>query len=215
MNTVAHTYLFPNGMICTFDHSGNQIGELQGRDTPELREKISERIDEMTKFHGYTIENKEKFSTNTGDRLVLRPENEVKPKVHGWYQYIEMMEHHHIKNGKSIYRLECKLSGHYYFGQTQSLHARIYKHLQDVMYAVEFPSSAKVPPFHTITADIVRDAYAQSKKKKLWPFLRDSFKVNVLAFAAEKNIADMIESAYIKEHRGNPLCLNTNNVNHS
>ena len=39
---VAHTYLFPNGMVVTFNTDLEQVPELQGKYTTDLYEKISD-----------------------------------------------------------------------------------------------------------------------------------------------------------------------------
>lgn len=49
---VTKAYKFPNGMIATF-HGDDQIPELQGRDTPELRDKIKLCSNENTVLHGF------------------------------------------------------------------------------------------------------------------------------------------------------------------
>jgi len=50
---VANTYLFPNGMIATFGYDDEQIPELQGRFSAELKAKIKERSDDRTKWNGF------------------------------------------------------------------------------------------------------------------------------------------------------------------
>ena len=53
MKKVKAVFRFPNGMIAVTDQNGQQIPELQGEDTPEIRRKIEKRIDENTKLYGY------------------------------------------------------------------------------------------------------------------------------------------------------------------
>jgi len=50
---IAATYLFDNGMVMTFGTDGQQIPELQGKHTPELRQKIIEASDSMTEWIGW------------------------------------------------------------------------------------------------------------------------------------------------------------------
>lgn len=52
MARVMAAYCWQNGMIMTFGHDGQQIGELQGRRTPELVKAILENSDENTKLEG-------------------------------------------------------------------------------------------------------------------------------------------------------------------
>lgn len=52
---VKATYRFDNGMIATFDYNDEQMPELQGRDTPELRGKIKAKSDERTKWNGFHL----------------------------------------------------------------------------------------------------------------------------------------------------------------
>lgn len=50
---VMATYSFPNGMIATFGHDGEQIPELQGRYSLELIDKIKVRSNKNTSFNGF------------------------------------------------------------------------------------------------------------------------------------------------------------------
>lgn len=49
---VKSVFLFPNGMFAVCDHRGQQIPDLQGLDTPELRQAILEHTDYRTEWHG-------------------------------------------------------------------------------------------------------------------------------------------------------------------
>ena len=53
VSMVANTYLFPNGMVCTFGYDDEQIFELQGRYSSELLAEIKKRSDDRTKWHGF------------------------------------------------------------------------------------------------------------------------------------------------------------------
>lgn len=46
-------FLFPNGMFAVTDHRGEQIPELQGKDTPERRAAIDARLEDDTELFGY------------------------------------------------------------------------------------------------------------------------------------------------------------------
>lgn len=50
---VKATYKFPNGMVATVGFDDQQIGELQGRWTPELEKKIREKSGMWTEWHGF------------------------------------------------------------------------------------------------------------------------------------------------------------------
>jgi len=50
---VMATYRFPNGNVATFGYDDQQIVELQGRFTSELKEKIKERSDHRTQWNGF------------------------------------------------------------------------------------------------------------------------------------------------------------------
>ena len=50
---IKSVFRFPNRMIAVCDKNGQQISELQGEDTPELRAKINKLIDEKTELFGY------------------------------------------------------------------------------------------------------------------------------------------------------------------
>lgn len=50
---VCAVFLFPNGMFAVTDQYGNQIGSLQGRDTPQLRKRLDARITAKTELYGY------------------------------------------------------------------------------------------------------------------------------------------------------------------
>ena len=49
---IACSFLFPNGMIVTFDKSGNQIPMLQGKYSVELHDKIISYSDHNTDWKG-------------------------------------------------------------------------------------------------------------------------------------------------------------------
>lgn len=51
---VKSVFRFPNGMIAVCDENGEQIPELQGKDTPELRKKINKLITDETELNGYS-----------------------------------------------------------------------------------------------------------------------------------------------------------------
>ena len=53
ISMVSNTYLFPNGMVCTFGYDDEQIFELQGRYSSELLAEIKKRSDDRTKWHGF------------------------------------------------------------------------------------------------------------------------------------------------------------------
>lgn len=46
--TARTVFVFANGNVAVCDADGHQIPELQGRDSPELRDAIGERSDEQT-----------------------------------------------------------------------------------------------------------------------------------------------------------------------
>jgi hypothetical protein len=50
---IAASYLFPNGMVVTFDTNGEQVGELQGEYTPELHLKIFLSSESEVLMHGF------------------------------------------------------------------------------------------------------------------------------------------------------------------
>jgi hypothetical protein len=50
---VAAVYLWQNGNVMVFDWNGQQIGELQGRHSEELEEKIRARSNERTEWYGF------------------------------------------------------------------------------------------------------------------------------------------------------------------
>jgi hypothetical protein len=50
---IGSVFRFPNGMIAVCDEHGEQVPDLQGRDTPELRAKIDPLITDATELHGY------------------------------------------------------------------------------------------------------------------------------------------------------------------
>lgn len=49
---IKEVFLFPNGMIATFDTDGKQIPELQGICTEDLTKKIYSQSDEDTIWTG-------------------------------------------------------------------------------------------------------------------------------------------------------------------
>ena len=54
---VQAVFKFPNGMIATIGYDNQQIPELQGADTPELRRKLAKAIDDDTELNGITRSN--------------------------------------------------------------------------------------------------------------------------------------------------------------
>lgn len=50
---VGSVYLWQNGMVMTFGEDGHQMPDLQGRNTPELLEKISLRSSPTTSWIGF------------------------------------------------------------------------------------------------------------------------------------------------------------------
>lgn len=48
---IAHVYYFENGTIAVFDTDGNQVPELQGKNTKELRMKIKKKCTPNTEIH--------------------------------------------------------------------------------------------------------------------------------------------------------------------
>lgn len=50
---VGAVFVFPNGMVAVTDENGEQIPELQGRMTEELRRKIEARITDETELNGW------------------------------------------------------------------------------------------------------------------------------------------------------------------
>lgn len=53
---ISYCYLFPNGMIVTFDEKLEQVPSLQGRFSEELYRKIKEHADVNTKWAGFSNE---------------------------------------------------------------------------------------------------------------------------------------------------------------
>ena len=49
--TPKSVFVFPNGMIAVTGYDGQQIPELQGQDTPELRDAIKAVSDERTEWN--------------------------------------------------------------------------------------------------------------------------------------------------------------------
>lgn len=54
-NQVSATYLFPNGMVATFDRKGNPIAELQGPYSRELHIQILKASSVSTYFAGFPL----------------------------------------------------------------------------------------------------------------------------------------------------------------
>ena len=52
---VRHVFRFPNGAVAVTDQNGEQIGNLQGMDSPELRAKIKARLEPCTELHGLML----------------------------------------------------------------------------------------------------------------------------------------------------------------
>ena len=50
---VMHSFRFPNGQVATFGWDCQQIPELQGNDSEELRKKIRENSDKHSKLEGF------------------------------------------------------------------------------------------------------------------------------------------------------------------
>ena len=50
---VMATYRFPNGNVATFGHDDQQIPELQGVYSDELKNKIKQRSDSRTSWNGF------------------------------------------------------------------------------------------------------------------------------------------------------------------
>jgi hypothetical protein len=54
MRKATNTYLFPNGMVATFDKNGVQIPKLQGKYTKELHKKILDNSDMGCIWNGFS-----------------------------------------------------------------------------------------------------------------------------------------------------------------
>ena len=68
---VVATYLFPNGIVVCFDKNDKQIGELQGRLTHELLEKIMHRSTSNTENHGFHLNNLRKaLATKHNEEMI-------------------------------------------------------------------------------------------------------------------------------------------------
>ena len=50
---IKSSYLFPNWMIVTYGHGGDQLPDYQGKYTEDLHRKILERADSKTEMHGF------------------------------------------------------------------------------------------------------------------------------------------------------------------
>jgi hypothetical protein len=77
MKNLKNVYLFPNGMVVAFDPTGKQIPELQGKDSPELREKLKEAALPDCSWNGFGPEGTCKVVVKVGGEVL----GEVYPGV--------------------------------------------------------------------------------------------------------------------------------------